>query len=270
MSKYKNLVAVFFSLFIGSVGAVPEVDSFPTDMMFADKSIDSLCFADWEDSASLVYLNNCGITKLNYTLNGVNDALINKGFIGYDWTDAKNQSNGYSYYKFFSAEDHFYWIYTINNSGGSGHFTAIDLVKRKNPEQFKIEEIVSGDRCNGGIQDVEEHNKHLSFSINLTPYDFLTLAHDNSHQLKALEDLSACATCCTARAYYEVDINSDPKLKYVNIGKRSTAKMPDQGLYQGCFNRLLSAYISKGELQFDDTKLKAFVSEFNQACVKRM
>lgn len=81
--------------------------------------------------------------------------------------------------------------------------------------------------------------------------------------------MAACAACCIAKAYYEVEPGYDPELKYVDLGKRGSAgEMPDQGLHEACFNKLVSSYIAKGKIKLDYLNLKKFVGEFNQTCIK--
>src|SRR5438045_4019205 len=77
--------------------------SVPADLMYAGKPIDSLCFlANKED---IIDLNKCGLKKEKYTLNGLDNDLIKKGYIGYNWKDTSTSysSEGSTYYKIFPA-----------------------------------------------------------------------------------------------------------------------------------------------------------------------
>lgn len=244
----------------------------PADLMFHNKPIDPLCFNITEGNATTVDLNNCGITKQKYVSKGSNETLIQQGYIGYNWQDPSFQEapQGFSYYKIFHAGPNQYWLSTVNNGGGSGDFTTIYLVKRKNPTTLEVKALAGGDRCNGGLLDVSGSNNTLTYSVNITAYDFIALASKNDPKLKAYEDLAACAVCCVAKAVYEVSPNSSPQLKYFDLGKNNNTKeMPDQGTYQACFNQLLSSYVTTGDTQLKQDKLNEFVHKFNQNCIKK-
>ena len=132
------------------------------------------------------------------------------GYIGYSWQDPEFQgeTEGYSYYKYFNAGKDLYWLYTINSGGGTGSFTAIHLVKRTTPTNLEVKTLFSGDRCNGGVQDVTEANNQLTFSVNLTVYDLVALSKKYSSAIRPYDDLAACAVCCIAKAFFEVDSNA--------------------------------------------------------------
>jgi len=244
----------------------------PPDLIFKNKPIDALCFNISEGNPSTIDLNNCGLTKEKYILKGSDKSLIQKGYIGYNWQDPEFQgaTQGYSYYKIFNAGNHQYWLFTVNNGGGSGSFTSIYWVKRKNAETLEIKALSGGDRCDGGLQDVSEVNNTLTYSVNLTAYDFITLSPKYAPKLQAYDNLAACAVCCVAKAFYEVSTNTPPQLKYVDLGKnKNPEEMPDQGTYQSCFNQLFSSYVSLGETQLKQNKLDEFAIKFNQRCMKK-
>ena|SRR3990167_1064033 len=264
-------LTLIFGLFITSiVWAIS--NNVPHELLFLGKPVDPLCFSNVDSRSKVIDLNNCGITKEKLTKSGENRHLINAGFVGFDWQDPKASysSQGLSYYKVFDAGGRHYWVYTVNNSSGSGDFTAINSVKVKQVGLLEVSHLMSGDRCNGGIHDVKERNQHLLFSVNITAYDFLTLTNDNPHQLKAYDDLAACATCCVANAFYEVDSSLIPKLNGVDLGSDADdpTKMVSQGRYQGCFNTLLAAHVLRGESTLNPAKLSQLVKEFNGKCVK--
>lgn len=86
-----------------------------------------------------------------------------------------------------------------------------------------IQHVTGGDRCNGGVQDVDERNHQLTFSVNLTAYDFFLLANKASRNLKAYDDLAACAICCIAKAVYQVDTTLKTTLQYIDISDINSA-----------------------------------------------
>lgn len=244
----------------------------PLEFIFLAKPIDPLCFSNLDSHYKVIDLKNCGIAKNKLTITGENSHLINEGFVGFDWQDSKSSfsSQGSSYYKVFNTGGNYYWIYTVNSGGGSGDFTAINTVKIKKGGLLEVTNLMSGDRCNGGIQDVKERNHHLFFSVNITAYDFLILANNNPHHLKAYDDLASCATCCAAKALYEIDSALTPKLNGVDLGAHANnpAEMASQGRYQNCFNTLLASHVKHGKSRLNVSKLNQLVKKFNEICVK--
>lgn len=241
----------------------------PKDLMYAGKPIDALCF-NLEGNTNTIHLDKCGIKKEKYSVNGLDNDLIKKGYIGYNWKDTSVSypSEGSSYYKSFSADNNQYWIYSFNNTGGSGTFSAISLVKRINPNELTIKTVTSGDRCNGGIRDARQHGKQLDFDVNLTPFDLLALTNQNPHQLKAYDDLAACAACCAGAATYRINSDLTPKLMFVTLDAATPEEMSTQGKYQVCFNNILAQYIKSGKTKLNESQLSQLNKEFNDKCFK--
>lgn len=241
------------------------------DLFYLGKPIDALCFFNLENNSNVIKLNECGIKKEKYIIKNQDNDLLKRGFIGFEWkeTGVSYPSAGYSYYKVFPASNKQYWLYTINNSGGSGEFTAINLIKRKNDSTLEMKAIITGDRCNGGIQEVRQQDGHLNFSVNLTAYDFIALTNQNVHHVQAYDDLAACATCCAAKAVYDMNSNATLKLIYIDMGEnKNPEEMSTQGKYQLCFNNLFTQYVTHGKTKLNEAQLKQFVTEFNGKCVK--
>lgn len=267
----KYCVATLLSLSLTSAHAEHLNSShYPADLQYANKPVDPLCFFDLDNDKGIVHFNDCGIAKTQYTITEKNKNLTQQGFYGFDWKD--NTSNypsaGSSYYKAWEAGNHHYWLFTDNNGGGSGDFTAINLYSRQNDTTAMLTTVASGDRCNGGISDVKEKNHKLEYGVNLTAYDLLTLAHHDSH-LKAYDNISACAACCIAKAYYTVDNQLKPQLLYVDLGHHQESDaLPDQGDTQGCFNKVFNAYVSGGKNKLEVSALQQFVEKFNRTCMK--
>ncbi|STY31041.1 Uncharacterised protein [Legionella wadsworthii] len=239
----------------------------PKDLMFHNEPIDALCFFNFEGKD--LDLQHCGLAKEKYLVKGHDSSLLAKGYIGFNWQDPlfPDSAQGYSYYKFFSAGENQYWLYTLNSGGGTGNFTAIHQVKRKNENTLEIKTLTGGDRCNGGLQDVTQYQDQLRFSQNLTAYDLLALASTSEPTVKAYDDLAACAICCVADAFYELDANAQLKLRYVDLGNIKDAKeLPEQGALQPCFNQLLTSYIQAGKTKLTQDILHEFALKFEKTC----
>ncbi len=266
--RFANFVLLSLTLSTAHAAALTPSD-YPPALTFTKRPIDPLCFANLENNSDKIHLKNCGIEKTKYTITEKYKKLNQDKFYGFNWKDTSVDypSGGASYYKAWDAGHNQYWIYTLNNTGGSGDFSAINLYARQSEDSATLQHIDGGDRCNGGIEDVTNKNHHLRYGVNLTAYDLFALANKNPHNLKAYDDLSACAVCCAAKAYYDIDVQAKLKLLYVDLGKNTnTAEMPMQGTHQACFNNLLAAYVVKGKNKLDHVQLAQFVDEFNKKC----
>ena len=243
----------------------------PEDLMIKSYPVDPLCFFNLQSTAKTINLEHCGLNKHKFIIKGQNRNLIQKGFIGYDIQSSDTSGRtGYSYYKLFNAGPHQYWIYTVNNGGGTGDFTAIQLIKRKNANQLSTKNIAGGDRCNGGVRDVSEKNNQLSYSINLTAYDLISFSENVSSPNQAYSDLADCAVCCVAKAVYTVNANKPSELQYIDLGNVQNVKtMPQQGKRQACFNNLFVSYVKSGKTKLQKTELDTLVKKFNQRCLER-
>jgi len=258
----KSLLVLLSVCLINGAYAVPSA------LMYQGKPIDSLCFFDMESESNTIQLKNCGVAKQKLQTQEGNADLIKQGFIGYNLI-GDGQPQGSTYYKAFDAGNNQFWIYGINNGGGSGDFTTISLVKRTSDTTLSVKTIASGDRCNGGIVDPQAKNHHLNFAVSMTAFDILELSGQNPHKLKAYDDLAACAVCCAANAHYDLDNQSKLTLQYVELNDVNDPKeMSDQGKYQACFNNLFATYVSKGQRKLDQAQLQQFAKAFNESCVK--
>lgn len=270
-TKLILFIALLFPFF--SYAEKPPKD-FPNKLLYANQPIDPLCFEQKENTS----LKNCGIsTNREDKITGHNQKLLNEGFVGFDyvWSDTKNpsyQAQSYSYYKAFPLQNDTYLIYSVYSGGGSGSFSALHIVKRTG-DDLKINTLTVGDRCNGGIENVKLKNKIFSYDVNITPFDFLTIANDNPHQLQAYDALAACAACCAGTASYERPqdfANGEEKLisAHLNSSPEDITGM-SQGTYQACFNQIYIQYKKSGKDVLNSQELKKFTQLFNQQCVKK-
>jgi hypothetical protein len=265
-----NYLLILFSQFFIPIAQASTAPQIPTDLMYLNKPIDSLCFFSQEAAGNDIDLKKCGANKNKLTIKSMNSDLSKQGYLGYDYEDKQVTpgSQGTSYYKYYPAGNNKYWVYSINNSGGTGQFTAIDWVTRKDQNTLALNSIAGGDRCNGGIQDVSEKSNRLTYSVNLTASDLIALA-DKSITLKPYDDLAACAVCCTAKSFYTVTENAKPALDYVELNKVSdVSEMSEQGTLAACFNTFYVSYSKLHSTKLTHEQLLAFVNQFKQACMK--
>lgn len=267
------LTAITALLSISTFAAAPP--NFPKDLLYQDKPIDGLCFYQSENPSAEIPLSKCGLNAgTDQKATGQNQSMLAKGFVGYDYntfTDGKKSPlpDAYSYYKVLGSKDNVYILYALNNTGGTGQFTNIFLVRRDG-DSIRVSSIAAGDRCNQGIADAQVSNQQLSYTIYITPADFLSLANDNPFNLKPYDDLDACASCCIAQAAFQIDLKGtevNPQLVAVNIAEPSGQE--EQSSFQTCFNNLVSDYQKQGKLHLNEQQFDEFVRTFNQECVRK-
>jgi hypothetical protein len=262
----RTSILFFICSFFAITASIAAPSEAPAELMYAGKSIDSICFFDMGESDT-VDLRKCGAQQSKYIVKGKNAELSQKGFIGYDWQDSTMPSaQGSTYYHFYSAGNGKYWVYTLNNGGGSGDFTDIYLVTRKNADTLTVKNITGGDRCNGGVQNVSAKNNTLSYSVNLTAFDLIELG-DQKKAFKAYDDLAACAVCCVAKSVYTVKADTKPQLQTVQLDKVANAdELPAQGQYEGCLNKMYFDYVGKNGTDLTIKQLQEFVGKFITDC----
>jgi hypothetical protein len=264
--NYKLILALFLT-YPSLLSAQPLVPKyFPSDLLYLGRPIDPLCFD--QNGSGNYHLNECGAIKQRLIIKNKDNHLSKKNFFGFEWRNSEFPTPGYSYYQAFPAKQKHFWLYTINNGGGTGSFTNINLFNRINDDTFEIKLIDGGDRCNGGIDNVTDKNGTLTYSKNLTGYDLLAMVHQNS-KVKAYDNLAACAICCIATVSYELNENLQPKFQYVELGHHTKSEeMPEQGNMQNCFNNLILSYVKSGKNKLDEKQLSALAEEFEDRCVK--
>ncbi len=259
-----------------AIGASKIVDSYPKDLLYKDKPIDTLCITEAQTPGQAVTLSTCGINAVGERkIVGQNRSMLAKGFIGYDYNvfPSGNNSmmpNSYSYYKILGNINGSYIISAINNSGGTEQFTAIYLLKRDGDKLY-LNSLASGDRCNNGIANVSINNQEVLFTTYVTPYDFLIISNNNPYNLTGYNDLDSCASCCLAKINYKILPGQDSdnlKILSVDISKKMVAS-EGQSSYQSCFNKLIADYQTKGEHSLNSEQLNHFVQIFNDECVRK-
>ncbi len=271
--KRNNLAIIFVALLASpSCFAVETPKDFPEGLLFRNKPIDSLCIFEGTKITNAIELNQCGVTsEKGRMIDGYEDSLIAKNYVGYDYVwpmEGVGLARGFSYYKPYGKVGENYIIFAINNSGGSGEFTAINLVKREK-DALRVQTLLEGDRCNNGIDEVTNENNKLTYTVNITAFDFLEIAKDNPNNLQAYRDLESCAACCKATAIFERDLAKfeDEKLSYIDLDAYALDSSSRQGKYQTCFDELMAKYKTAGKSHLTLNDLKEFTREFNDTCV---
>lgn len=244
--------------------------TYPNDLLYLGKPINSMCFYKEPDNNFVVNLaNGCDTQDIKATSQD-NDMQKN-GYIGYEYTQQNDDfsSSGFSYYKIIGKYANHYTIFTINNGGGSGTFTDLLQVKLEN-EKLQINSLpLGGDRCNGGIVDASQKDSIITANINITTADLLDITQKNPRHLRAYDDLDACAACCIGTATYQIDLvnNNKATLQHVQLTTEMDADHGNTNKpYQKCFNQLLNKTATNGTLTLTPTDLAKFMDSFNTYC----
>lgn len=261
---------------------------------YQGKPIDSLCVGKMvtgDDSRfETINLAECSL-HTDYKMVKLNPVLLKKGYVGFDYSHKVNADyteQGYNYYKYIGTYKNQTILFAIQNSGGSGLFSSLLLVKHEKDSLKLVDQLALGDRCNGGIDEtVLFNNNKLIYKTHITPYDILELSGEKPKSIQAYEDLAACASCCGGVAVFEYDLEKlenklektssqttrepktlQPQLVSVTFGVPSAVI---QGKYQACFNKLVNENQQKqpGKLMtLKMDELKAFSQQFISTCIK--
>jgi hypothetical protein len=269
VARPTSLGVLLLTLHVAAHAAPP----LPPSLMYQGKPIDPQCFTAQDHSRDQVSLTSCGIkTEPGQTIVGKNQTLTQQGFFGYDFKIADaGPTQGYSYYRPIAKLDHKDILLTISSGGGSGAFTSLQSSHRKG-ESIDVDTYNTGDRCNNGLSDVKLIGNTLRYRVNITPFDFLSLAKDNPHQLKAYDDLDACAACCAGTVLMSRPLNqhfAEETIVSVDFSHYvlGLGHNPNQTTYQRCFNGLIKRYQEKHNTILSLDGLKTLTQQFNHQCV---
>lgn len=244
----------------------------PSALKYQGKLIDPLCF-NQHDNEKKTSLTTCGLAhQPSYAKTAENPYLVNKGFIGYEysWNKDKNTSvaRGFSYYHFLGTVENAYLLFALNNRGSDNVFSSLLLVRRAG-DILDIRVLAAGDRCNNGIIYAHYARNLLTYKVNLSSIDLLEITHENPYHLKPYRDLNDCATCCVAKAIFTRDIQKHTEtLISVKFNPEPEFAIDETaGKYQHCFEDLIGKYRSEGKGSLNLTELKLFIKTFNSRCV---
>lgn len=266
-----------FSVFCFLFNPIPVVAEgvtplIPEDFKFQGKPISAFCLEAALNTGTIppspINLDSCTAPDPKYILETADPKLVNKGFMGYQYTIADTTRGGYVYYKYLGKVNNNYIIYLLQNGGGSSLFSYVYLVSRNGNTIQLVRGIVGGDRCNGGINEIALKDSKLFYSINITPFDYLTLARNNPQGFKAYDDLASCAACCQGTAIFENNFTQE-NLIAVNLGDPANNEQPVQGTYQRCFNNILNTTLSEGKQKLSPQEFNTFVQTINNQCIRK-
>lgn len=192
------------------------------------------------------------------------------------------EPGGYAEYQVLANRGPEFLIRTTWNGGGTGIFDSLQVVRLNGAKLAVVKQLMSGDRCNGGLFDHGLAGNIVRYSVNLTPYDLIALGGDT--KLEAYSDLSASAQSCVAKEdqQYDLDTGKTQQISVTLTGAwfaRSPAENASKLLedeagwtenykYDHCFNAYYNTYVKSGRLVLKPAEVKAFADGFRAACVK--
>lgn len=173
--------------------------------------------------------------------------------------------SGFSSYELLGEVKAGLAVETYNETGGTGRFSSLIIVKLVGNTLSMVDQIAGGDRCNGGLTDAKVENGILSYSINATPGDFPLLAWGQDNGIKAYEDLEASAMSCFATVTL-----TDGKVANISFNPEASKQEGDwtnQYKMQACFNKhFRTAVNTKKDLGADE--VRQFMDGFLADCKK--
>lgn len=126
--------------------------------------------------------------------------MLKKGWLGYQLTPKKDEpplmrlpSIYYRYIGQYSTKPQTFLFLLYWSGGGSGVFSDLVELKLLNHKLTLVKQIAGGDRCFGGLKNVEFRDRVLSYQVNATALGLLDPQNKYGSQYRFIED---CAICC--------------------------------------------------------------------------
>ena len=242
-----------------STTTAPAQDTRPRPLLIDGKPINPLCLlpiSDETGQSTRISLNNCGsdIIVRDYASRGPE-------WIGFSYTDKNEpiaERTAEYNYRYVGQIGEKAILFSNYSGGGSGHFTSLVALKRRDATNFEFSEIAGGDRCNGAISNITIQDNRLYFDQVLTPWMLMQLGLVPENP--AFDGLASSATSCVATAHMR--------------GSRMVSVTLDGGVDndtdnpRACFDKTIQQFVAKNDMELDIRKLRRLRSQF-RACLAR-
>jgi|GEM_PF-1374703 len=249
--------------------------AFPPALLVEGKPVDPMCLSILGEDRAKLPLTGCreNFVVTEEKISPVdNPASVYARYRGKD--EAVDAQAGFVQYRYIGPAQGGEAVLIHENGGGSGTFSVLLILERADDHFIVKQAVAAGDRCNGGVGDVSlsEGDGALGYAINMTPYDFLELAGKGS-LIEPYKGLDNSAASCYAQAFYRdgllvnITINETVLTDLRRQGKSDVVKGA-AGNYQPCFDRMLSAWVSKNNKILTPAQLNDFVGTFEAACLR--
>jgi hypothetical protein len=184
-------------------------------------------------------------------------------------------------YKYLGKTEKGYILSGDESGGGTAFVTFIYAIQREGNLIRVVDRYPGGDRCMGGLKDMEVENGKLVYSKFLTPADIIRLvgisdvkpdsgvSHIKHHHGNLDGGLAASAASCFGIAHYEdknlISIALEDESKDISLQDRQG--WTENFRFQSCYNKLQRSYIGQGKKILDSKLMKAFADDFRSKCL---
>lgn len=237
-------------------------------------TVSPLCFLGRSDDEESPSYPTTGCDAGGFSANPENPSPLSSDYLSteYYYADPATPDEkfpGFVGYRYLGDYRGMKAVLTIENGGGTGTFTALQLLRPEPDGTLRlVETLAGGDRCNGGITTAFVDNGTLVYDVNLTPFDFLMAGNFNPGNLQPYDDLDACAVCCYGSLRH-VNGKAD-RVIFNGDAVRSTPADGDDGqTTQACFDTAFNQQVTSGRTDIPLKDLKEFLSDFFKTCAPR-
>lgn len=189
---------------------------------------------------------------------------VGEGFVGYDYRYNEHPEDGpyYISYKVLGKMAEDIYLLIIKNGGPQGDFSTLLTLKYGVTSIALDQEIVTGNRCQGGIKEAVLTDSKIGYSASYTPYALMKLANremsiDPDHDLSNADD--ACIATVTFFDGNPVLVKPAETLELAKVTDVKKLK------HQACFNKLIKPSL-KSAMAFAD--VQELASKFESTCLK--
>ncbi len=184
---------------------------------------------------------------------------------------------GYAQYAVVAAKGRQFLLNAAINTGGTGIFDVVLLARKAGRHLFVRRMIRGGDRCNGGIVDVQIQGDLVRYSVQITPRDVIALTGPLSTDLEKGLEASALNCVATMDMEYHLATGTTRFVALTLTGdllaNDPSARLADREgwterfAYQHCFNAVYNSFVDAGRTGFAADEAYQFAQGFTARCV---
>lgn len=244
----------------------------PDTLKYHGKPIEPLCFKDTMISGPEPDLKACNDPKLKESVEIIPEEASKDGSIGYSFKYRDEDRYPYVYYRYIGSHEGRDVILLNVSGGGTGQFSFVLGLKRKGDKLIADKDYASGDRCNGGINDVTIADGKVIIDESVTLSDLYGLAEIQPPDgLKPSAILDGSPRGCFGQVQKEdgkfITYTPTKELYYSNsYNDTSKGTLSKEVTYQDC---LMDLYKDMPlEQSWTPAQMKEFMTRFNQTCFK--
>ena len=231
----------------------------PDDFMVQGKPIEAECLKFNGESPFepiLLKEHNCQTKE-----KPLDQKKLKEGFLGY------SSPNGtYIFYKHLGPiflndlEDPVYDLIFVKESpDGEEQHTSLLVVKKTDSKLRLIDVVEEGDRCNGGLSDIEFKEGTLTYKVNLTPWSLFSFTQDEDVESVDFPD---CPSCCIGKLSYE-----DGDITHFAFENDVLKKLEGMLETSACYQKVVKESMDAGKKTLNLEELLNFGESLKKQCV---